>query len=185
VKGEYAFEVAKRQKREIVVMKREGAVQVNGERAALYIRKEVSLGPSEPSFRVEYELTNPSDRPLDIVFAVENIYCMLAAHAPDRFYYEETREQNLGELATRIDRPGVRKFGLVDGWQRLDVGLKFSTPANLWAFPLETVSQSEGGFESVYQGSVVVGRWNVRIEPGGSWKVWIESGFQTLETEEG
>ena len=49
---------------------------------------------------------------------------------------------------TRGDR---RPVSLTDEWLDLAVGLGWSLPASLWCFPIETVSQSEGGFEGVYQ----------------------------------
>ena len=38
--------------------------------------------------------------------------------------------------------------------------------ATKWRFPLETASQSEGGFEKTYQGSVLAPVWNVALTPG-------------------
>ena len=40
-------------------------------------------------------------------------------------------------------------------------------PATLWRFPLETVSLSEGGFERIYQGSLLLLQWRFRL-PGKS-----------------
>jgi len=120
-------------------------------------------------------------------------YAMLAPHADDRFYYLEEPDTTLrstegtslrstsvklGDLATRVDVEGVRRFGLADGWQQLDIGITFSEPARLWTFPLETVSQSEAGFEAVYQGSVVLTHWTVVLERGESWKLKLEESHQ-------
>ena len=38
--------------------------------------------------------------------------------------------------------------------------------ARLTWFPVETVSNSEGGFERVYQGSSLLFRWPVSLAPG-------------------
>jgi alpha-amylase len=43
----------------------------------------------------------------------------------------------------------------VEFWLRPDPA------AGLWAFPIETVSVSEAGFERVYQGSAVLLHWPV------------------------
>jgi 4-alpha-glucanotransferase len=43
-------------------------------------------------------------------------------------------------------------LNLVDEWLGIDVRLAFnSAHGPLWTFPVETVSQSEGGFELVHQ----------------------------------
>jgi hypothetical protein len=47
--------------------------------------------------------------------------------------------------------------------------------------PVKTVSQSEGGFEAVYQSSCVVLQWPLKLVPGKSFKVALyqESGRAT------
>jgi 4-alpha-glucanotransferase len=51
-----------------------------------------------------------------------------------------------------------------------DVGLSVATsvdvPAELWWAPVETISNSEGGFERVYQGSGALLSWPLRMGPG-------------------
>ncbi|KPJ53126.1 MAG: hypothetical protein AMS16_05615 [Planctomycetes bacterium DG_58] len=173
VEGAYEFEVSKRGALQRVTMTRRGA--------------------DEPTFTVTYEITGAEDRALRFVFGVEMCYAMLAPHADDRFYYLEEPDTTLrstegtslrstsvklGDLATRVDVEGVRRFGLADGWQQLDIGITFSEPARLWTFPLETVSQSEAGFEAVYQGSVVLTHWTVVLERGESWKLKLEESHQ-------
>ena len=39
-------------------------------------------------------------------------------------------------------------------------------PADAWWSPIETVSNSESGFERVYQGSSLLLSWPLRLEPG-------------------
>jgi len=163
----------------------------------LVIRKDITLGPTQPVFAVEYELTMPdgdpnvwptggngglptSRDPLKFIFGVEMCYAMLAAHASDRYYYLNARDGKLGELGMRLDQPDVTRFGIVDEWQSLDIGLMYSLPAHVWSFPLETVSQSEAGFEAVYQGSVLLSRWAVELEPGKTWKLRMEENHQDL-----
>ncbi|HUW58707.1 MAG TPA: alpha-amylase/4-alpha-glucanotransferase domain-containing protein [Planctomycetota bacterium] len=174
VEGDYTFEVSKRRNLVRLTMKREGRLSLENGPVPLVVRKEITLGADRPVFSVDYELTGPADRPVHFLFGVETCYAMLAAHADDRFYYRETPDVNLGQLATRVDVEDVTRFGIIDGWQSLDIALSFSVPAHIWTFPLETVSQSEAGFESVYQGSVVLARWPVELKPGETWKLKLE-----------
>jgi alpha-amylase len=46
-----------------------------------------------------------------------------------------------------------------DGWQRLRVTLHAPGSEGFWIAPIETVSESEGGFERVYQGSQILTVW--------------------------
>jgi hypothetical protein len=53
------------------------------------------------------------------------------------------------------------------------VALAFTQPAVLWRAPVETVSQSEAGFERVYQSSMVMPLWRISLPPGKTWEVAI------------
>jgi hypothetical protein len=62
---------------------------------------------------------------------------------------------------------------LVDEWLKLRLSLVFSQPAVLWRAPVETVSQSEAGFERVYQSSMVMPIWRISLGPAASWQIEI------------
>jgi alpha-amylase len=61
----------------------------------------------------------------------------------------------------------------VDEWLRLKLTLVFNQPAILWRAPVETVSQSESGFERVYQSSLVMPIWRISLGPNTSWETEI------------
>jgi len=67
----------------------------------------------------------------------------------------------------------VSKVSIVDEWLRLKLSLAFVQPAILWRAPVETVSQSEGGFERVYQSSLVMPIWRISLRPRSSWEAEI------------
>jgi alpha-amylase len=54
-----------------------------------------------------------------------------------------------------------------DGFD-LEVVMQFSHAIDLWAFPVETVSLSEGGFERTYQGTSVAPILRTGISAGGT-----------------
>ena len=41
--------------------------------------------------------------------------------------------------------------------------------SSIWRFPIETVSQSESGYDRVYQSSVVFPNWQLQLAGRGSW----------------
>jgi hypothetical protein len=43
----------------------------------------------------------------------------------------------------------------------------------LWVAPIETVSESEGGFERIYQGSQISAVWPVELGPGSEFKAQL------------
>jgi len=52
-------------------------------------------------------------------------------------------------------------------------------PAEAWWAPIETISNSEGGFERVYQGSGLLLSWPVRLGPGERWSRTVRHVVQT------
>jgi alpha-amylase len=107
--------------------------------------------------------------------AVEFNFAGMPDRAEGRFFYDETR-RNLGELGGRLDLTDVRTIGLVDDWLGIDARLAFAEPSNglmagVWTFPIQSVSQSEGGFELVHQSVVVMPHWIVTPDADGVWKV--------------
>jgi alpha-amylase len=68
---------------------------------------------------------------------------------------------------------------LVDEWLGLDVSLDVSRPAAFWTFPIQTISQSEGGYEGVHQSCVVMPHWQVLGGAEGRWSVTLRL---TLDT---
>ncbi len=89
----------------------------------------------------------------------------MAGNAPDRNYFSYARE-NLGNLSTLISRPAEPALGLVDEWLKVALWLHAEPSAAFWAYPVETVNDSEGGFERVYQGSAVIPHWPLNAQPG-------------------
>jgi hypothetical protein len=118
-----------------------------------------------------YELSGlPPGLPMH--FGVEFNFAGMAACQPDRYFYDASGSQ-LGSLETIQNLSGVERFGLIDEWLGLDAALEFSEPADIWAFPIETVSQSEGGFELVHQSTAVVPRWTIQADEDGCFEVTI------------
>jgi alpha-amylase len=56
-----------------------------------------------------------------------------------------------------------------------EVTLTLSVPATLWHFPLEAVSNSEAGYERVYQGTCTLAGWDLALGPDQSWEVTLQA----------
>ena len=148
----------------------------------LRITKAITLGAGSSMLEVAYLLENlPANRPLH--FAVELNFAGMPAGADDRYFYD-AEHRRLGHLGTRLDLVDAMGFGLVDEWLGLDVGLKTSRPTSLWTFPLETVSQSESGFELVHQSVVVQPHWIVLPDAEGCWSVTMRLAIDTGRAEQ-
>jgi alpha-amylase len=122
---------------------------------------------------VDYELVNTSSKILITRFGVEFNLSLLAGRAPDRYYEIPDRLLADSQLASVGEEGSVQRLVLVDQWLGLKVCLDWSSPAILWRFPIETVSQSEKGLERIYQGSVVFPHWPLELSPSHPWRVQL------------
>jgi hypothetical protein len=147
----------------------------------LHIAKSVTLDAGSSTLEIAYQLEDlPPNVPLH--FAVELNFAGMPGGADDRYFYG-TRRSRFGQLGTRLDLADARELGLVDEWLGIDVNLAFSRPTNLWTFPVETVSQSEGGFELVHQSVVVLPHWHVEADANGRWSVVMHLAIDTKAAE--
>jgi hypothetical protein len=60
-------------------------------------------------------------------------------------------------------------MALVDERVGCRLGLRFERPADVWTFPVETLSQGLEGVERVFQGSCVTPHWRVDLRPEVPW----------------
>jgi len=137
---------------------------------SIRVTKTVSLSTdSADTLDILYELERlPAGLPIH--FGVEFNFAAMPGGAPDRYFYDD-HGQRLGQLDARLEVPAISRIGLVDEWLGLDVALESSKPAGLWTMPIQTVSQSEGGFELVHQSCVVVPHWEFAAPDDGRWSV--------------
>jgi alpha-amylase len=114
----------------------------------------------------EVRLQNPSDTELSAVVGVEVVINLLAPEAPDRYLAFGRARHPLRWLGEMV----AREVRLVDEYQGVEVALEASEPAAWWCAPIESVSQSEAGFEKVYQGSALMPVWRVELAGRASWQ---------------
>jgi hypothetical protein len=139
--------------------------------AGVKITKEVVLRSGADALETQYTLENlPRDRKLH--FAVEFNFAGMAAGADDRYFYHAGK-QRAGQLQTLQNLTNSDGIGLVDEWLGLDASVTLSRKGGIWAFPIQTVSQSEGGFELVHQSTAVMPHWLVEPDAQGRWKVTL------------
>lgn len=155
------------------------AGQVDG--TPLRITKGLTLDAGSSTLKIAYLLEGVRpEQPLH--FAVELNFAGLPSGADDRFFYGEHR-QRLGQLGKQLDLSDCRELGLVDEWLGIDCGLTLSRPSSIWTYPVETVSQSEGGFELVHQSVVVQPHWLVQPDADGRWSVTMQLAIDTSLAE--
>jgi alpha-amylase len=153
---------------------------IQGEKDSLLIKKQVDLDNQTASLYITYSLTNTSKREITCVFGVEFNLSMSAGEAEGRYYLLEGVER-VGHLALKGNFPKKKRVSLVDEGLGLRVSLEWDKAANLWLMPLMTVSQSESGFEKVYQGSTVLPSWPLSLRSGEQWELWMKKAIEEIK----
>jgi alpha-amylase len=141
-----------------VQLQRDGVLQLeNHHDSAISIRKSFSFGPAPRGCEVacEVELTSNSTLRSPLAVGIEMIVNFLAPGQPDRFFETPSGPRTL-RYSGEVPGPVLR---LEDGWQHVRVSLHAPNTNHFWIAPIETVSESEEGFERVYQGSQILPVW--------------------------
>jgi alpha-amylase len=160
-----------------LMLSREGSV--SGRQVRL--TKGVTLQAGGSELEIAYMLENvPAD--IGLHLAPEFNFAGLPSGADDR-YFTGGQGQRLGQLGAQLDLSGVTQLGLTDEWLGISVVLRFDQPASLWTYPVETVSQSEGGFELVHQSVAVVPHWIVVPDAEGRWSATMRLAVDTRLAE--
>lgn len=172
------------------VVRFEGEATVDGVR--LDIVKTVSVGEGGTSLETRWTLRPAagSHGGVRLRLAGEFLFCLLAGNAHDRDVTwgapGALDAHGTAVLAARGEMPPGDVARVTDGWLGLRgtlaplSGPGLAAPAAFWRDAIETVSQSEGGYERVYQGTVLVPVWDVALGPGET----MECGYR-VEFEEG
>ncbi len=133
------------------------------------ITKAITMVGDSSELVITYLLENlPHDRVLH--FGIEMNFAGLPSGADDR-YFSDRSGNRLGQLGHRLDLHDCDGLSLSDQWLGLDVTLEIDRSSSLWAIPVETVSQSEGGFELVHQSVCVMPHWWIEPNETGTWAV--------------
>lgn len=181
VNGQYSLNLDCDRNSVSAILQRRGHVARVGAYWPVVIEKSVKLSRNVPAIEVRYRLYNEADNPLQCRFGIEFNFSMLAADSGDRYCYwrrppnpprhsksgtsVQTDRQHTSLLNTHNDIEATALFGIVDRWQKLEIELRFKQQVRVWTFPIQTVSQSEAGFELVYQSTAVMPIWTLSLTP--------------------
>jgi 4-alpha-glucanotransferase len=121
--------------------------------------------------RLELERSGPqlqpeeSAAPIQFAVGLEIVLNLLAPNEPNR-YFEFPGNRHSLAWSGIVEGSHLR---VMDEWQDVAVEINAPGASQLWVAPIETVSESEEGFERVYQGSQILAVWTAEIAPGGRW----------------
>jgi alpha-amylase len=142
---------------------RDGMLHQDYSQLPVRIEKRFVFDDASGTITAEYELTNKSDRNMPVWFGIEFNLTLLAGEDPQRFCLVHGQQFLMNACK---DIVCLKEFSLRDTGRGLAVDFTITPEAAMWFFPIETVSQSENGFEKTYQGSAILVHWKGVIEKG-------------------
>jgi alpha-amylase len=165
-----------------LVLTREGTVWAGQVPLPIRVEKTISVKAGSPGMTVHYRVIDLNDISANLRFGVELNWGIVGG------------DSRHGYLEVGTERRGLSDFGGDDEISALTVGstlpdlvgevaLALNRPASLWHFPLEVVSNSEAGYERVYQGTCTLLWWDVLLEPGRPWETELTLSLRKLEPQ--
>jgi hypothetical protein len=152
-----------------VELSRQTRYERDGASLGIEARKVLWTRIAEAGVHVECRSLISSDRvnPVPLALGLELVFNFLAPNAPDRYFLASDKRHPL-EFSGEIH---ASRLQLVDEWQQVRLVLQARPECRWWIVPIKTVSQSEAGFESVYQGSAILAVWeiNASLIPQSRW----------------
>jgi alpha-amylase len=135
--------------------------------------KELRLGGDRrsPTLDLAVTIENQSDRRLGGLLGLEWTLTMLGGDGNPAAWWDIEGARTAHDGRGRaVD---VREFSQGNDYIGVAVTTTVSRPATAWWAPVETVSNSEGGFERVYQGSGLLLSWPLALAAGASTTVVV------------
>ena len=165
----------------VIKFQRKGVVQFENKPRQVLLRKVISVPRSNATLTINYEIENLDSQPGEFWFGSELDFALLAGDAEDRYFSFPGHDLNDARLRSQGEIQRADALELVDEWLGVRIAMGFEKAGTVWRFPIETVSQSEAGFERVYQSSVVLPNWRFRLQPNEVWGNQIELVVEDFE----
>lgn len=167
VTGAYQFSVDSIGDRVILRLSRDGQVKQAGVSRALRIEKTITLIAGQLALEVVYRLVNLCDDVIAARFGVETNWGLAGSDGPQA--YSVWPGGNLVRLNALHEVHDVAEAALVNEWfGRIVIGCE--RKAGWWQAPIETISNSDAGFERMYQGTSLLTFWPLELAPAQEWQ---------------
>jgi 4-alpha-glucanotransferase len=156
-----------------VTVARDGHASVDGVAFPLWVETQLRLGGGrlDPTLEQRMTLENRGAAVLEARIGVEWAMTMLGGGGNPEAYWEIDGKRGSHD-GSGADL-GVEVVAQGNGWLGVEVATTVDPVADAWHAPIDTVSNSEAGFERVYQGSALLLSWPVSLAPGERWTATV------------
>lgn len=140
---------------------RQSRYERDGANLEIEARKVLIARSTEAGFQVECRslISSNQAKGAPVSLGMEMVFNLLAPDAPDRYFAAAGARHPL-EFSGEIE---AQELKIVDDWQGVRLIIEARPECRWWIAPIRTVSQSEEGFEMVYQGSAVMAVWEIDL----------------------
>jgi len=130
------------------------------------VGKTIRLGGDrmDPELVLELEIRHNGTEVIDTRLAVELSLHLLGGGGNPSAWYDVRGSRSAHDGSGQA--AGVESIGYGNDWVGVAVEARPEPAADAWWSPIETISNSESGFERVYQGSALLFSWPARLAPG-------------------
>ena len=163
--GSYRPAVSRSRDAVAVSLSRDGSVELVRP-LPLRVEKRLTVDARRSELRAFYRLHNPNDAHATVRFGVETVWAVTDPGA--RLWIDN---QVAPARETRA-RPRAHEVRFTDWGWRGAVSLRMPE-GEVWVHPLETVSNSEAGFERIMQGVVCLCLWQITLDPQRAWEATL------------
>ena len=162
-----------------VVVTRDATVIGGGGPTAVRVTKEIVLGGDRrsPTLALSVTVANRSEHALEAMLGLEWTVMMLGGGGNPAAWLE------VDGIRSTHDARGTAASvtAIAQGNDHVGVAVltTLSEPARAWWAPVETVSNSEGGFERIYQGAGLLLSWPLSLTPGATRTMTVSNAVTT------
>jgi hypothetical protein len=121
-------------------------------------------GRLSPELVIDLELHHQGDEAIDARLGLELSVHLLGGGGNPSAWYDVGGARSAHDGSGQAE--GIDAIGYGNDWVGVAVRAAAEPAADAWWSPIETVSNSESGFERVYQGSSLLLSWPLRLDPG-------------------
>ncbi len=156
---------------------RDSFVETDSGPAPMRVRKIMIIPADLSEIKVTYTLINTGAKSVAARFGVETNWGLLGGGGNPMAYYllNGAKPEANFALDSKGTEFGLNEIALLNEFVNIKVALSCDAPADVWRFPIETVSNSESGFERTYQCSSVIFNWPIDLQPSDRWSVTLKA----------
>lgn len=118
------------------------------------------------AIKARYSLLNPGPEALEVGFGMEFNLSLPAMNAGGGEIKAGGQRIPLGGQGSMTE---VEKVFLSDWFSPSQIELRWSLPAALFFYPVQTLSRSEGGFDTITQQVCLMPYWSISVKSHSSW----------------